>query len=113
MNIHRMGRWGVGNAQKNIYKYSDAEHKNRMGCCEWLPEDGDLCVCVAHSGDYFNNYAAMRIQENGAYKMVGEFGAYCFGESIGELSKRDFHLLQAGEEITLNKKALAKEGTRA
>lgn len=92
-------RWGAGGTKKAIYKYSDKEHKHRMGSCDWLPKDGDLCICVGHSGDCFSDYVAMRKTAKGTYEMVGKFGAYNFGKPVGELSDRDYHLLQAGEEI--------------
>lgn len=97
--MNRMNVWGAGNRPRSIYLYKDKEHKHRMGNCAWLPKDGDLCVCVKASGDCFDDYVAMRIQKNGRYKMVGEFGAYAFGEPCGDLPNREFHLLQAGEEI--------------
>lgn len=83
----------------SVYKYIDKEHKHRMGHCEWLPSDGDLCVCIGHSGDCFNDYVAMRKQSDGTYLKVGEFGAYNFGVPCGKLDERNFHLLQAGEPI--------------
>lgn len=97
----RMGRgaWGQGNTIRSIYRYDDHTHKRRMGCCDWLPSDGDLCVCISHTGDCFNDYFAVRKQEDGKYKIVGKFGAYVFGRDIGTLTERDFHLLLAGESI--------------
>ena len=97
----RMGRgaWGFGNSSRNIYRYINYRHKDRMGCCDWLPSDEDLCVCIKHSGDCFDDYFAVRKQEDGKYKIVGKFGAYVFGSSRGELTERDFHLLLAGESI--------------
>lgn len=103
MNYNRVGKWGAGGVNKGVYLYIDEDHKHRMGSCEWLPKDGDLCVCVEHAGDCFSDYVAMRKQENGDYKMIGEFGAYNFGEKISELSNRNFHLLQAGESIPYDK----------
>jgi hypothetical protein len=70
-----------------------------MGSCEWLPEDDDLCVCIEPTGDCFDDYIAMREQDDGTFVKVGEFGAYAFGEDCGELPEREFHLLQAGERI--------------
>lgn len=99
MNINRVGRWNKGNNKREVYLYNDSEHKNRMGSCEWLPSDGDLCVCIEPSGDCFDRYVAMRKQPDGSYQKVGKFGAYAFGDSCGELPEREFHLLQAGENI--------------
>ncbi len=100
MSIYRIGKWNKGNNKRRVYLYSDADHKDRMGNCDWLPEDGDLCVCIEPAGDCFDNYVAMRKQTDGSFTKVGRFGAYAFGESCGELQERDFHLLQAGEKIS-------------
>lgn len=95
-----MDNWRKGGRIGSVYKYVDKEHNHRIGSCDWLPEDGDLCLCVGHSGDCFSSYVAMREVEGGL-KKVGKFGAYVFGESLGYLEVRDFHLVQAGEIITL------------
>jgi len=94
-------RWNSGNEIMGVYEYKDSEHSRRMGHCEFLPSDGDLCVCVSHSGDCFNNYIAIRKQPCGGYKSIGEFGAYVFGDKSFNLKSREFYLLQAGETVNL------------
>lgn len=101
MYAYGMRGWRNGNTARHIYRYNHEEHEHRIGHCPWRPEDGDLCVCIEAAGDCFDNYVAMRQRDDGMYEVVGEFGAYIFGESCGELSKRDFHLLQAGEPISV------------
>lgn len=100
MSIHWIGKWNAGNQSRAVYRYDHQEHEHRMGSCDWLPNDGDLCVCVQPSGDYFDDYVAMRQREDGMYEKVGEFGAYAFGEPCARLEKRDFYLLLAGEPIS-------------
>ena len=92
-------KWGTGATNGIIYRYDHARDKCRIGNCEWLPEDGDLCLCVGHSGDYFHDYIALRKYGDGKMIKFGEFGAYPFGVEIGKLDKRSFHLVQAGEPI--------------
>ena len=93
--------WGRDGDIRGIYKYSHDRDGNRIGHCNWLPKDGDLCICIAHSGDYFSDYVVMRkVKGNGKVRMVGKFGAYNFGKRIGTLRKKNFHLLQAGEAIS-------------
>lgn len=94
-------QWGRGNTKMGVYIYNEAEHRRRMGSCKWLPKTGDLVVCCDHAGDCFNDYIAIRKQPNGMYKVVGEFGAYTFGEMEKKLDKREYHLLMAGEEVAL------------
>lgn len=91
--------WGTGGTTKAVYKYDHERDQNRMGSCNWLPKDGDLCVCTQHAGDYFSDYFAVREQKLGGFKMVGKFGAYNFSEQCGTLSDKIFHLLQAGEVV--------------
>ena len=93
-----MNNWRTGNTIQGVYEYRP-EHTGRLGNINWMPKSGDMCVCVAHSGDCFNNYVAMRKNDDGKFVMVGEFGAYFFGTKIGTLPKRDFHRLQAGDLI--------------
>lgn len=90
-----------GNNARSIYRYIHAEHKGRMGYCEHLPSDGDLCLCVEHAGDCFDNYVKLWVDDDGLYSVLFEFGAYCFGEVVCTLSDRVFHLLLAGEPIAL------------
>ena len=107
MNMIRMGpsAWGSGATNRTIYRYDHARDKHRMGHCAWLPKDGDLCLCVGHSGDCFHDYVALRQGDDGKWTKAGEFGAYFFGEKVGELCKRDFHLAQAGEPIEMTPNA--------
>lgn len=101
----RMGgpsSWGIAAQNRIAYRYDHAKHKHLMGYCKWLPKDGDVCVCTGHSGDCFHNYFAMRRGNDGLWRMVGTFGAYGFGEPLGEIENRAYHLLQAGEAVALD-----------
>lgn len=95
-----MKKWGGGAEIGRLYEYRDTD-KDRMGSCKWLPSPGDLCLCVAHSGDCFFDYIAIRKQKDGRYKKVGGFGAYCFGKARRKPSFRKRYLLLAGEIITI------------
>lgn len=92
-------RWNPGNKKKHIYRYVHDLHKNRIGNCNWKPMDGDLCLCIDHTGDCFNDYLVIRKQSDGRYMGVGEFGAYAFGTSCGSLDTKTFHVVQAGYKI--------------
>lgn len=83
-----------------IYRYDKADSECRLGDCDWLPDDQDICLCVAHSGDCFHTYIALRPTANGFVKH-GKFGAYGLGEPIGRVDERSLHLAQAGEAIYL------------
>ena len=93
MNMLMMGRraWTSGANIGTIYHYDHAQDADRIGHCAWLPNDGDLCLCVEHSGDSFYDYFALRLNDNGKLTKVGEFGAYVFGRKVGKLEKRQFH----------------------
>jgi hypothetical protein len=93
--------WGGGAAERDLVQYSDERHRDRMGHCKWFPSDGDFCVCVKHSGDCFYSYMAIRKEEDGTWRKIGDFGAYVFGEKIGKIDEREFFLLQAGELVSL------------
>lgn len=76
-------RWNSGDVcASNVVRYSEARDRRRMGACKWLPSDGDLCVCIALSGDCFYRYVAVRKGDDGIYRKVGAFGAYFFGEGV-------------------------------
>lgn len=93
--------WGHGAVLRQCYEYRD-EHKNRMGSCDWLPSNGDICIATEHSGDHFYTYVAMRKHTDGKWVRVGKFGAYVFGTAIGKsLDERTFHLACAGEPVEL------------
>lgn len=94
------GSWSGGSSDRSVYLYID-EDRERMGHCDWLPKNGDLCVCLEHSGDCFYDYMAVRKTDDEKYEKVGEFGAYNFGEKLGTLTKRCFHLLCAEEKVEL------------
>jgi len=100
MSIHRIGQWGGRGGHQNVYRYT-AKDRNRMGHCDWLPEDGDLCIRTQDAGDHFHNYVAIRQREDGMWVKCGKFGAYEFGKVIFKLQERDFHLALAGEAIRL------------
>ena len=91
--------WGGGGIKKGIYKYDHKRDEHRMGGCDWLPKDGDICICTDHSGDYFSDYFVVREVKPQEFKKVGIFSAYNFSEQEGKLSERIFHLLLAGETI--------------
>lgn len=64
-----------------------------------------IVLVIAHggrSGDYFHDYVAMRKGEDGLWRRVGEFGAYVFGESLGKMPDREFHLMMAGEPVSFD-----------
>lgn len=44
----------------------------------------------------------MRKGEDGLWRRVGEFGAYVFGESLGKMPDREFHLMMAGEPVSFD-----------
>jgi hypothetical protein len=100
MSTHRIGQWGGRGGHQNVYRYT-AKDRNCMGHCDWLPEDGDLCIRTQDAGDHFHNYVAIRQREDGMWVKCGKFGAYEFGEAIFKLEERDFHLALAGEAICL------------
>lgn len=93
-------RWGAAGGEQHVFAYKGDGH--RVGHCPWRPSDGDYCVRVKHSGDYFHDYVAMRKGEDGLWRRVGEFGAYVFGESLGKMPDREFHLMMAGEPVSFD-----------
>lgn len=93
--------WGVAAQNGEVYRYIPLRDEHRLGHCEWLPQAGDLCVCVGHSGDCFHSFVALRPNDGGGWRVVGEFGAYGFGAKLAVLAKREFHLAQAGEVIEM------------
>lgn len=96
----RMGHWNGRGGHQQVFRYTD-EHRGRMGHCEWLPVDGDMCLRDADAGDCFHTYVALRKQDDGKYVRVGVFGAYTFGKPLCKLDERTFHLACAGEPIEL------------
>jgi len=99
--MNRMGVWGNGNSIRGIYRYYDEKHKRRMGSCSWLPKDGDLCLCTGHTGDYFNDYVALKKTKGGKYQKHHRFGAYTFGKRLMYIPEKKFHLLLGGMKVDL------------
>jgi hypothetical protein len=91
--------WGQGASIGSIYKVSPDDF-SRVGNC-WMKgrlKDGDLILCIEHSGDHFFDYVLIIPYANGMRAALGsQFGAYTLGEEIKNLPSRDFHLLMAGE----------------
>lgn len=91
--------WGEGAEIGRIYKYREMD-SSRIGGSNWRPKVNDLCLCIEHCGDFFYEYLVMREQAEGGYKRTRRFGAYIFGTKGKVLSKRNFHLICAGEPVT-------------
>ena len=94
------GRESQGNEICGVYKYIESEHRHRIGDCK-PPNDGELCLCVVHSGDCFNSYYPLTEGDDGSFRadLDRKFGAYVFGYLEGKFSDRDYHLLCAGEKV--------------
>lgn len=66
---------------------------------------GSLAVAVKHTGDYFNSYVPVTIAENQNSGVTItpfpdlRFGAYKFGETIGQLENADVQKIAAGLAI--------------
>lgn len=95
-----MSEWGQGASIGTIYLYNNKLDEGRIGHCQFKPADGDLCLCVEHSGDYFYDYIAIR-RSGRKWKAAGRFGAYVFGQSIAKTNERQFCLLQEGLAVAL------------
>ena len=100
MSLWRVGFWGGRGGTRNVYPYSDG-YRHRLGDCEFLPRDGDLCIRTGDAGDFCHSYVAVRRRDDGKYVAAGKFGAYTFGEPLCTLDERTFHLACAGEPIDL------------
>lgn len=104
--------WRQGGKIGSIYKYIKKRHHAALGYCKWIPEDGDLCLCIEHSGDCFSDYVVIRENPSCFFQRVGEctnvrgegdFGAYNFGKPIYKVTTREMHLLIAGLTLQLPK----------
>lgn len=94
-------QWGVAATNRIVYEYKHERDEKRIGSCKWLPSDGDMCLCVGHSGDRFHQYLALRQREDGLWQSAGQFGAYGFWDKVAELDERNFFLAQAGEPVPM------------
>ena len=89
--------WKKGNKIGGIYEFRN-EDLGRIGSCDFVPEEGDLCLCTEHSGDCFNNYIAYRFiaKEDACcwpewgYEEVGRFGAFKFGNKREGYEQKTF-----------------------
>ena len=92
--------WRDGGDIGSVYVL-DEHALSRVGDC-WLKDRlkvGDVVLCVALSGDCFNNYVLLRIFYNGLMIIPeSKFGAYVFsGKTVWQPSKKEFCLLLAEE----------------
>jgi hypothetical protein len=89
--------WGVSAEVGALYRVVDIA---RVGHT-WKPSVGDLAVCVGHSGDHFYDYKVIVPMGEDSYMFGKSFGAYSgCADKVRKLSKREYHLLMAGEIIT-------------
>lgn len=103
-NLHRVGNWRGGNSIGSAYliKRQDVD---RVGNC-WMKgrlRVGDVVLCKQHSGDCFYDYILLEIFGNGV-RGLGQvnFGSYTFSTELKwKPTEREFHLLCAGESLTV------------
>ena len=100
-----MGDWGRGNEIGAVYVLN-AECTARVGG-GWMKgrlRAGDIALCIEHTGDGFFDYILLETGENFVKGIpASRFGSYCFGVGACRWlpSDREFHLLCAGESITI------------
>ncbi len=96
-----MSRWGGGAIVGALYRLAEIDN-DRLGNC-WMAgriKNGDLALCVQHSGDCFYDYILVKELGNGLRGLPGAaFGAYTCGEFQKEVPNRVYHLLAAGEFV--------------
>lgn len=100
-----MNNWRDGNSIGTLYTL-EKNDLSRIGDC-WLKgrlRAGDVILCVAHSGDCFNDYVLINPFLNGLNAILGsEFGAYVLGKKLNwQPSKKEYHLLMAGKTLLTN-----------
>ncbi|MEE8577293.1 MAG: hypothetical protein V3T31_08550 [candidate division Zixibacteria bacterium] len=105
-------KWGGGQSIGVIYILSEADN-DRFGS-HWFKgriKDGDVVLCVAHTGDCFYDYKLIKVYGNGL-EVLDDSPRMCgYGlgiESEGELTSREFHLLMAGEFVKMDDDRIAK-----
>jgi hypothetical protein len=97
-----MGNWGSGAEIGALYRIRP-EDFGRVGCC-WMAgrlKDGDLVLCVAHSGDCFFDYILIYEYANGIEGIPGSsFGAYTLGSKVDYTpSAKACAMLKRGEFV--------------
>lgn len=87
--------WGKAYDQLGLYQITDSEYANsRMGYCDMRGKlkDGDLALCVGHSGDYFHDFILLDVENE--YISVRPDSKFCgyagMGEKVGALSVAEF-----------------------
>ena len=108
--------WRTGDVKPGHLVKIDPTDFGRIGHC-WMRgrlHDGDLAMAVSLSGDCFWTYMLVRHDYSifhpatkfivPGYKLIKEssFGAYVMGTPYQfQPSEREFHLLMAGEDVSL------------
>lgn len=87
-------------ADRTVVLYKD-EDKHRIGHCNFKPQNNDICIATGHSGDCFNDYIVIRM-ESGKLKKIGEFSAYTFGTTLGQIEEEKYHLLLANQKVKID-----------
>ena len=100
-----MNNWNEGNSIGTMYVLEEKD-LSRIGH-SWMEgrlRAGDVVLCTAHSGDYFNDYILIDVYSNGINAILGaSFGAYTMGTPTQwQPSAREYHLLLAGERVNIN-----------
>ena len=90
--------WGGGYNVGKLIRLGSKDN-DRLGYAQGVVlKDGDLALCIAHSGDWFNSYRLLKKSKDGKFKLGKLFGAYECGEAV-KITSRTFHLLMAGEVV--------------
>lgn len=93
--------WGHSAEVGKLYRVTTKSDLARVGSC-WMNgrlHIGDVLLCTAHSGDHFYDY--LLVEPGGNFvRVLTELSAYSLGTPMQwQPSKREFHLLMAGETI--------------
>lgn len=101
-----MRNWGGGRDVGCVIRFTEADN-HRLGNNEPRVSlrDGDLALCVRHSGDYFYDYRLLVRTPQDQYTLGTAFGAYECGMSQ-KIPGQKFHLLMAGLPTDLDLNAL-------
>ncbi len=128
MGLYRREQWGGDLTGKLVV--ANEPFRNRFGHCYFeknkvnLPNGliiegvrgkpvadylavGTLAVAVAHSGDYYNTYVPVTVDIVDQNTVLTpwldlKFGAYTFGQVIGEIRQARLHELASGIPVIAN-----------
>lgn len=97
--------WGGGNRIGALY-YMRKHDLHRVGnsFMKGRLHEGDIVMCIAHTGDCFYDYILIEYGQNFIKGILNSrFGAYAMEDTLMEVSEKEYHQIMTGDFVSGDK----------